>query len=66
MDLSMNKAFIGATAITATVIGGYVYYRHNKVQVDKWVQQKQDQALGMLLEFGANRFEKVTEDEVPR
>jgi hypothetical protein len=59
----MNKAFIGATAITATVIGGYVYYRHNKAQVDKWIQQKQDQALDMLLEFGANRFEKDAEHD---
>ena len=54
----MNKTFIGATAITATVIGGYLYYKHNKVQVDKWVQQKEDQMLGVILNLQDKRFEK--------
>jgi hypothetical protein len=54
----MNKKFIGATAITATVIGGYLYYRHNKVQISKWVQQKEDQMLGAILNLQDKRFEK--------
>lgn len=33
-----KKAFIGATLITATVVGGVVYFRHKILeQVDKWL-----------------------------
>ena len=46
---------------TATVIGGYLYYRHNKVQISKWVQQKEDQMLGAILNLQDKRFEKDTE-----
>lgn len=33
-----KKAFIGATLVTATVVGGVVYFRHKILeQVDKWL-----------------------------
>lgn len=33
-----KKAFIGATLVTATVVGGAVYFRHKILeQVDKWL-----------------------------
>lgn len=33
-----KKVFIGATLITATVVGGVVYFRHEILkQVDKWL-----------------------------
>jgi len=33
-----KKTFIGVTLITATVVGGVVYFRHKILeQVDKWL-----------------------------
>jgi len=33
-----KKTFIGATLITATMVGGVVYFRHKILeQVDKWL-----------------------------
>lgn len=33
-----KKAFIGATLVTATVVGGAFYFRHKILeQVDKWL-----------------------------
>lgn len=33
-----KKVFIGATLVTATVVGGVVYFRHEILkQVDKWL-----------------------------
>lgn len=36
-----KKAFIGATLITATVVGTAVYFRHEILaQVDKWLEDE--------------------------
>ena len=45
-----KKAFVGVTLITATVVGGLVYYRHKILaRVDKWLDddpmQQVDEAL---------------------
>jgi hypothetical protein len=35
-----KKLFIGVTLVTATVVGGVVYYRHRIIeQVDQWLGQ---------------------------
>lgn len=42
----MNKrVFIGATLVTATVVGGVVYYRHKILeQLDKWLDDEHQPA----------------------
>lgn len=50
-----KKAFIGATLITATVVGGVVYYRH-------WIRDQVDKWLGPDPEAGETR--EATPDEV--
>ena len=50
-----KKAFIGATLITATVVGGVVYFRHKILeQVDKWLEDEgKDKAADIFPEFEA-------------
>lgn len=41
-----KKLFIGATAVTAVVVAGVVYYRHVVLrQVDKWLEDEDEQVL---------------------
>jgi len=51
----MNKKFVGATLITATVVGGLVYYRHQLLATA-------DKALGYLEKKFVETFE---EQEMP-
>ena len=48
-----KKAFIGATLVTATVVGGVVYYRHKIMErLDKWLDDEdmsQDQETALAV-----------------
>lgn len=54
-------------ALTATVVGGYVYYRYHKAEVEKKVQQFEDKVLvaGELLNWQAKAEPMVAQSPYP-
>lgn len=46
----MNRKFVGF-ALTAVAVGGYVYYRYNKGEIEKRVEQLEAKAAELLLDW---------------
>lgn len=46
-----KKLFYSTTAVTVVVLSGYLYYRHNKVELEKKIMGLEDKAMGLLLDI---------------
>lgn len=59
-----KKAFIGVTLITATVVGGAVYFRHKiMATIDQWLDEADKPEADNVFHEAINLLNSMTDEE---